>query len=306
MKTMAGCLSLLVMLVAGPSFGQSTPWGLIRGDAVNVHPDFVDVARVLLEQHLSEQGITVVAAQPGETAADVWGRGIEALVKFSIVRMGENVKISVQKLGPDGAVLGASNMTAASPDDLDAVIGRLARHLVTGQKPAEGESIYEVTDREQEQLKKKRSTYYYNIRVIGAHSFTSGLNDFPMKYGAGFSALYDPRSFLAEVFTNFYGGSEGDFSEFSWELGVGGYYPLTDLNFCPYVGGTLSLTTHSAEWTGRNWHTDEGLTVGLATGVMLGRTSDIAARIEFRFLIDTFTVDNEFSSGLMGFASIGF
>ncbi len=299
-------LFIVLMLMSAPALGQPKSWGLVKGDAVNVHPDFVDVARVLLEQHLSEEGITVLPASEGETAAALWAKGVEAVVRFSVVRMGENVKISVQKLGPDGTVLAASNMTAASPDDLDAVTARLARHLVSGQKPEEGQSIYEVTDREQEKLKKKRSTYYYSLRVLGATSFTSGLDQFPMKYGAGFSALYDPRAFLAELFTNMYGGSEDDFSEFSWELGVGGYYPLTDLNFCPYVGGTLSLTTHSAEWNGRSWHTDEGLTVGLAAGVLLGRTSDIAARIEFRFLIDTFTVDNDFSSGLMGFAPIGF
>jgi len=306
MKRMAVLVSLVMVCVWSPLLAQAPSWGLMKGEAVNVHADFIDVTRVLLAQHLSEQGVAVVQPEEGESVAQLWGRGIEALIKFSIVRMGENVKISVQRLAADGTVTVASNMTAGSPDDLDSVTARLARHLVTGKAPQEGESIYEVTDREQEQLKKKKSTTYYGLRVVGVHSFTSNLNDYPMKYGAGFSVLYDPRFFLAEVYTNMYGGSDDPFGEFSWELGVGGYYPLTDQSFCPYVGGTLGVTLHGASWEGREWDTDGGLTVGAAVGVLLGRTADIIARAELRFMVDTFSVGGEFSSGIMGFASIGF
>lgn len=306
MKRMALLLSMLLVCVCAQAQAQVRSWGLLKGDAVNVHTDFVDVTRVLLAQHLSEEGVSVVPAEDGETAASLWGKGIEALVKFSIVRMGENVKISVQLLAADGTVKMASNMTASSPDDLDSVTARLARHLVTGKAPEEGESIYEVTDREQEQLKKKKSTTYYGLRVIGVHSFTSHLDEYPMKYGAGFSVLYDPRSFLAEVYTNMYGGSDDPFGEFSWELGVGGYYPLNTASFCPYVGGTVGLTLHGASWEGQDWDTWGGLTVGAAVGVLLGRTADIIARAEIRFMVDTFTVGGDFSSGIMGFASVGF
>ncbi len=290
----------------GEAQAQAKLWGLVTGDAVNVHADFIDVTYVLLEQHLSESGVTVVRVSAEDAAKGSYGDGVTAVVRFSIVRMGETVKISVQKLDLDGTVQAASNMTAASPDDLDSVTARLARHLVTGVRPNEGETIYEVTDRERERLKKKRSTTYYGVRVIGAHSFSSELSQHPMKYGAGFSVLYDPRSFLAEVSFDMYGGSTGDFQEFSWELGVGGFYPLTDLNFSPYVGGILSLSSRWAEWNERDWDSDTGLTVAAALGMLLGRTSDIILRFEVRFFVDTYSIEGDFSSGIAGFGSIGF
>jgi opacity protein-like surface antigen len=290
-------------------------WGLIPGEGVNVHPDFVNVALVLLEQHLVEQGVTVIRGTAESNPQDFLSQGADGWVRFSIVRMGETAKVTLQAFGADGMPTGACSMTAGSPDDMDNVAARLVRSILTGKGSREGETIYDVTEQEQEQLKKKRSTMYYGLKINGVTAFTSPLSEEPLKYGFGFYGLYDPRIFLAELWTNFTFGSGDGFSEFSWELGVSGYYPFSETNFCPYVGGGLAMATRTAtvaaddpdgSWDNEADSTWSGLSVSAAAGVLFGRTSDVLLRAELRFFADTFKVAGDPSTGLMYTMSIGY
>lgn len=306
-----GLASLVLFLLLGAHPVLADTWGIAPVESVNLHAEYANVVRVLLSQHLTELGIVVV---PAGEEGDAFEAGAVAVVKVAVVRLGEKVKVTAQVVDRNGKVLGAASMTASSPDDLDNVMGRVARSLVSGENPREGETIYDVTAEEQDHLKKKKSTMYWGLGIMGETHFTSELNQQPVKPGFTVFALYDPRFFLAEISTSFAWGSSGDFDEFSWNLGVSGYYPFTQTNFTPYVGGGAFLTTRSSGWTendgtdveeGRD-ATDFGISLHAAAGILLGRTSDVLIRGEVRFFVDTFEVENKFSCGLLYSASIGF
>jgi len=306
-----------LILLAGTATGQT--WCLVPTEGVNIHPEYANVTTVLLGQHLSEGGILVLSAEEGEEIpGDLYKRGAEACVFVTAVRMGERVKVSAQLKEPSGTIRFAVSLVAANPDDLDSVAARVARALITGEAPREGETIYDVTEDEQDKLKRKKSHMNWGFKILGATHFTSALSRQPVKPGFGGYILYDPRFFLAEISTDFVFGSKGDYSEFSWNIGVSGYYPLSQSNIAPYVGGGVFLSTRSASWEDkttvgetidtekRGFDTDYGISLHAAVGVLLGRTSDVNLRADLRFFVDTFKVDDEFSCGLIYSIGVGF
>ncbi len=312
-------LITLAALVLFPAAATAQTWAVAPVKGVNIHPDFTKVVSVLLIQHLTEEGITVIdmsndAAFSPDAAFE---KGASAYVVTTILRMGEKVKVSAQVFDKGGKVKGAANLTAANPDDLDSVTARVSRALITGESPHESETIYEVTESDEVNLRQKKANSYWGLRIGGMTHFSSKLTKQPVKPGLGLVWLFDPRIFLIEVGTDFYWGhaSKDDFSEFSWSLDVAGYYPFTQGGFCPYIGGGIGFGTRTSSWQeapdaegnyDTSTDTDYGLTVFAGTGILIGRTSTVSVRAELRYFVDTFTVRGEFSNGIMYFASVGF
>jgi hypothetical protein len=294
------------LLLALPATALADVWGLEAGETVNVTDDTSRAVALLLEQGLAEEGVTVLRARPGTSTREFFAREADAVVRYSIIGIGATTKVSVQLLDESGTADSAFSLSSNTQDDLDTICARLARSLVSGKAPREGESIYEVTEQEQQPLRQKKSNTYYGFKILGVTALTSELTRAPLKFGVGVFALYDPRFFFAELFANISGGSHEDFQEFSTEFGVAGYVPFTKSTICPYAGLGVALATRTANWSGRSTNLDGGLTGSASLGLIIGRTSDVTLRTELRYFVDTFDVDKEFSSGLMYFAAIGF
>jgi hypothetical protein len=295
-----------LLLLALPTTAFAAVWGLEAGETVNVSADTTRAVALLLEQNLTEAGVTVLRGSSDARTSAFFAKGADGVVRYSIVGMGATTKVSVQLLDEDGRAQSAFGLSSSTQDDLDTVCSRLARSLVSGTAPREGEDIYGVTKQEQAPLRQKKSNTYYGFKILGITSLTSELTRAPLKFGVGAFALYDPRYFFAELFAHISGGSQDDFQEFSTEVGVAGYYPFTKTAVCPYAGLGVALATRTANWSGRSNNLDGGLSVAASIGLLLGRTSDVTLRTELRYFVDTFDVDKEFSSGLMYFAAIGF
>jgi len=202
-------------------------------------------------------------------------------------------------------------MTAGSPSDLETVIQRLARSLVTGERALANEDIRTVSEREQSPLRRRIANHYVGVSLGGA---VLGLDTTEFLPGMGFNWLFDNREVLFGA--DFRGFGLGSTNQGYFELAIGGYYPLSQKSTTAYVGGGLALSGASLE-QGYNEHSDEyyeeydrkddvGLSIFAATGLLIGRTSTVSLRPEVGYSVGTYHVAGQLVHGPRFGITLGF
>jgi hypothetical protein len=284
----------------------------------SVHPQIRSAARDALSIFLTDNGVNVVGnkvkgpVQDGDKASEIAKSvGAQAYVQGKITRLGRRAIVQVTKTSI-GAKLPsfADRMTAASPSDLETVMQRLARGVATGKKAVKNEDIHTVTEREQHALKRRVANQYFGLTLGGRNSFGQSTGFMP---GFGFSWLWDNRNVLLGSEVRFAGvGTES----FAWDIALAGYYPFTQDDTTPYVGGGLSLgglQTQVTETSGvndefeyRNNQEEAGMNFFVAAGLLIGRTSTVSIRPEIAYDIGTYTLDDSIVHGVRFGLTLGF
>ena len=190
---------------------------------------------------------------------------------------------------------------------------RLAKSLATGIKTAKNEDIHTVTQREQAALRRRTANQYIGFTLGGQVSAGHETGFMP---GFGFSWLWDNRNVLLGADLRFAGvGTNSS----AWDIALSGYYPLSEANITPYLGGGLALsgfstTTEIKDQTMQSYHYDEeletehgsGMSFFLGGGVLIGRTSTVSIRPELAYSVSTFTLDDKLIHGLRFGVTLGF
>jgi hypothetical protein len=269
-----------------------------------VHADLVNGATRLLALALRDEGLTVVELEPGAAPA-----ANTQQVRGSIVTIGRKAIVEIELTDVTGASLWRGRLTAATPEDLDKVLSRLADGLANRSSVQEYRDIYSVTDAEARALAREEANSSFGLRIGGVSMFRDDTEFLP---GFGVSWLYDMRSFMIDT-TLEYQGIGVDRETFGG-LWLTGLFPFSEKDLSPYAGLGLGVIGYErvAQCVtegdflgdecdgGYDYRDDGGAGLGFqgAVGVILGRTRSVNLRAEARYVYGAFEVKGEAVHGL--------
>jgi hypothetical protein len=301
-----------VWLVLGSTAAHAERIALLPVTGVNVHEGYLQATQDLVRGHLEEAGYQVVPIPGPNGSSEIdpgtaVGLAQQVQARYAVVvhitRLGNSAKVKLTAYDAATAqVAYRGQLSAGSPDDMDAVSERLAKGMATGQPPADTGEIDTVTEKESDPLLKRTATNVFGVRigVVTPLNRPSEGSEEGLP-GLGVFWLYDVRSFLADISLDFHTkGGEGDFT-----VALGAYYPTSRANTTPYIGGGLRYGTADYGAGGSS-----GVSAYAGLGLLLGRLSTVQLRGEADFFFNLFREDAAGSptrsAGLMLSAGIGF
>ncbi len=287
---------LLAGLVLVPAAAGAETVALLPATGVNVHEGYLAASQDVLRGALERTGryrVTMVPGKPGTeepTAAQALeaGRAAKAdlAVTLRLTRLGNVVRARLAAWRvADGTLVQTDDLPAATPDDLDPVLQRLAAGLASGKPARDAAEIETVTQKESEAYAKVKATNVFGVRLGGIFPLnragTTGDTAVP---GGGIFWLYDARSFLADVSIDLHGaGDSGSFA-----VGLGAYVPFSRGNHAPYLGGGLRWSTSRF---GNENDVDGGSGIALfgAGGLLVGRLTTVQVRLEAGWFLNLYS-----------------
>jgi hypothetical protein len=290
----------IALAVAAPLAAAAERVALLPATGSNVNEGYLSSSTDVLRAHLERTGKFQVAivqspappgVEPTWTQAAESARAIQAdlAVTLRIARLGGSGLVRLAAYRPDGSVVHTDELTAATPEDLDTVLRRLADGLAAGKPAAAVAQIDTVTQKESAPHLKMEATNVFGLRFGGAYATDGGPDgNGAWMAGGGIFWLYDARSFLAEVTFDIMGN---DFGDDLVSLGIGAYYPFSRDNTSLYVGGGLGYS-----WFDSGRGGGSGLGVRLGGGLLFGRLSSVQLRADFGWWFNTF--EETYSTGV--------
>ena len=269
-----------------------------------VHADLANGATRLLVLALRDKGLTVTELEPGAAPA-----AITQQVRGSIVTIGRKAIVEIEHTDVNGASLWRGRLTAATPEDLDKVLSRLADGLANRSSVQENQDIYSVTDAEARALAREEANSSFGLRIGGVSMLRDDTEFLP---GGGVSWLYDMRSFMIDTTLELQG--IGVDREGFGGLWLTGLFPFSEKDFSPYAGVGLGVIGYErqsqcaaeGDFLGDecpndyDYDADGGAGLGFqgTVGVILGRTRSVNLRAEARYVYGAFEVKGEAVHGL--------
>jgi hypothetical protein len=291
--------AVLAVALAAGSASAAESVVVLPATGSNIHPGHLAAATDVLRVQLEKTGYVLVPApggattaqeptpaQAGETATKT-GAGLA--ITLRIARLGTNAVARIGAYLPDGKLVRSDELTAASPEDLEAVVRRLALSIATGRPAKELAELDTVTERETDPYLKYVATHLFGIKLGAFFVQNRADPDLASAWlnGGGIFWMYDARWYIAEVAVDLQKG-DGD-SLFS--IGIGAYYPFMRGNVAPYVGGGLAYS-----WADHGGVGGEGIAFRAGGGLIVGRLSTVLFRLDGGLVLDVFTV-SETASG---------
>jgi hypothetical protein len=283
------CLAAALLLPGLGAAAERYTVALLPASGSNVAEGTLAAAGDVLRAHLESTGRFVVvraerrstSAEPAaaEAAEAARAAGASLAVTLHVSRLADRALARLAAYGPDGALVHADQLPALGADDLDPVLKRLSEGLARGRRGSELAQIDSVTRAEEAPLAKRTAFQAFGLRV-GA-LFPVVRPDEDQTGGPGGAGLvwhYDARSWLAEV------ALEGYLSnlnpdrydpERALTFGVGVFLPLSKGDVAPYLGAGLHYALMRIDG-----ETGNGLQPRAAAGLLLGRLSNVAVRVE--------------------------
>jgi hypothetical protein len=282
---------LAFLALLAPAAALAEPVLLLPATGSNLHEGHLAAATDVLRSHLERTGrFTVLRGTllaPGrepnaaDAGASARAAGVPLAVTLHLARLGASASVRLAAYGPDGAVRHTDELGAATPEDLEPVLRRLAEGLATGRPARTLAQIDTVTVREADPFVKYAATNVFGIRLGGASFFDRGADVTTAQLaGGGIFWLYDARSYLAEVAFDVL---DGDGDDHLVALTLGMYYPLSKANLSPYVGGALSYA-----WASGPGGDEAGLALRATGGLLFGRLSSVQIRAELSIFSTVF------------------
>ena len=277
-------------------------------ELINVHPDYQYPTARLFKSYVDEKQnyIIVIPARPdsfdiqapfNEVQNTARSLNCSYFIIGDLNRIGETVVVSIAMYQTnDGMMVWNDRLKAATPEDIDPILQKIATALGTENKAVDDESIYSVTNYESRRLKQKRSNSAFGVSIGGMYQMSSALNDDPFSAGGGVFWIYDLREVIFEVDANLYFLGESYMSN----LGIKAYYPFLSESDTPIIGGGLGIGHTSFEYfdTGNEWgdyyrtHSGSGMMFFLGGGYIIGRTSDVSLRLMVNYFIGAYKMEN--------------
>jgi hypothetical protein len=303
---------LLSLALATPLSAAAERVALLPATGSNVHEAYLASATDVLRSYLERTGKFEVAIVPSPAAPGAeatWSQaaeaaravGAELAVTLRIARLGAGGQVRLAAFRTDGSVYQTDELSAATPEDLDTVLRRLADGLAAGRPAREVAQIDSVTQKEATPYLKQEATNVFGLRLGGVYVMNRASADGEEGVaGGGIFWLYDARSYLAEVTFDIMGNNGGDNLV---SLGLGAYYPFLRGNTSPYIGGGLAYT-----WieTGEG---ASGLGIRVGGGLLFGRLSTVQLRADFGWWLNTYqesSVSSDLANGPYLTVGVGF
>lgn len=303
-------LVLALAALAAPAAARpAEPIALLPATGANVHDGHLAAATDVLRSQLERTGRFEVRLAPApegargeptstEAAASARAASATLGVTLRVSRLGEAAAVRLAAYRPDGTLAHADELTAASPDDLEPVLRRLARGLAEGQPARALAEVDSVTLRESDPFLKYAATQVFGVRLGTAFLLdrADGESTPANVAGGGIFWLYDARSFLADLSFDIHSGDGARLVA----LGLGFYRPFGKGNLTPYLGGGVGY-----HWTETGGAGESGLALRAAGGLIIGRLSTVQIRLEAGYHVSLFKEGPESESSFFGGGSPG-
>lgn len=306
-------VSALMLLL--PAVARAERVALLPASGTNLHEGYLQAAQDVARGHLEAAGYEVVTLdgpngtrEPGgsESSAAARSAGAHYAVVVHVTRLANTAKVKLTAYdAATGQVVYRDQLTAGTPDDIDPVLERLAQGMATGRPAEDTADIHTVTQKEEDPLRKRMATNVRGVRIGVVAPLGRPGGDEDAIPGLGIFWLYDVRTFLADVSIDFHTkDGESDFT-----IGLGSYYPLSEENTAPYIGGGLRYG--AADYGGALAEGASGVSVHLSAGVLIGRLSSVQLRGQLDYFLNLFSERDMAgagtrSNGLMASFGIGF
>lgn len=277
----------VALLLAVPAHAQTA--AVLPPTGVNVDDGTLVAAEDVLQRHLAETHVyrSVVAVpgptrhaepDPGAAVDQALAAGADVAIVLHLTRLGSTLHVRlVAYATADDGLLFAERMSAKDADDLDRVLERLAKAMMSGRPTVETAELHTVTAVEAAAPWKRASTHTFGLS-IGEVAPQNG-DSIP---GFGVYWLYDSRSFLADVAVAFHSkDSRGDFT-----VGIGAYYPFGNGDFAPYLGG-------GARWSASDYGEGHGTGIQLyaAVGAIAFRLGSVQIRAQLEAFVNAYRTE---------------
>ncbi|MBT8493774.1 MAG: hypothetical protein KJO07_11995 [Deltaproteobacteria bacterium] len=287
-------LAFLPALILAPQLLAATAHAggvaVLPPSGIGVHDDHLLAAQDLLVSHLRSnklQAFTVPGevskfeVRAGQAIAEAQSAGGDHAAVVHVTRLGNSARIRFSVYPVAGGNPWHDELAAAGPDDIDAVLERMAVGFASGKPARATADIETVTEKEQEPLKKRTATSTWGLKLGMAAPVVDGeMRNMP---GASIFWLYDLRSFMAEVDLGFHSGDDAS----DLYVGINGYYPFSRGNTTPYLGGGLRL--QSSDYGASD---GGGLALVGGAGILFGRLSSVQLRADLQYMVTTYEVDS--------------
>jgi hypothetical protein len=288
---------LIVLLFAALPAAAQEVVAVLPATGVNVPDNELVAAQELFRGHLESTRsykVVLVRGAPQQSdptpqeaveAAKKAGGTLAAAVR--VVRLGTNsrVRLTVYRV-PSGEQAHFDELPAASANDLDPALERLARGYAQGSTARAAVDIETVTEREEQPLRKIKATKGFGLRFGGVWAMQQppGAKR-ETAPGGGIFWFHDARNMLVDISIDAY--RRGEFFQHSdlrlFHIGLGAYYPFTKGNLAPYAGGGVGYA-----WTKLGGKGDDGLLLRASGGFIWGRVSNIQVRGELSWFTTTY------------------
>ena len=255
-------------------------------ESTSVAPELANTATELMIIFLRDRGLQVTSPpeKPADAEAAARAAGATHVVEGRMTRIGTKALVFAE-MRPVGAAqaVWVGRLTASRPEDLESVIARMARGIDTGESVQEAVDIHTVTETEEQRLRRRKANHYFGVSLGG---FVP-VQEEGIASGLGLFWLYDVRNMMFEL--ELQGSFSDDYDRTS--VGISAYYPFSEGDITPYIGGglqysgtsrnatnaELAAAAHDDYWCGGvhldrcGWHATASGRAGGRPGTRLGR-----------------------------------
>ncbi len=291
MRTILAALSVACTAVPAAATERVV---VLPATGANVHEGHLAAATDVLRAHLERTGhytVGVAVAPPGSTGeptavqagAVASAAGAALAVTLRVARLGNVASVRLAAYRPDATLAHVDEIGAASPDDLDPAIRRLALGLAEGRTARALAELDSVTEREADPFLRFVATNVFGVKLGSAWLLNrASTPDAHMASGGGLFWLHDARSWLADLSLDLFGTKDDRLVA----VGLGLYYPFSRRNLAPYAGGGVSYA-----WVDTGGEGGQGLQLRAALGFLFGRLSTVQVRVEGGWSVGAFRED---------------
>lgn len=324
MKTRLAALAILALVptVASAQAPSTAPRTIAVFEPVGIGVDAAQVQTVgeLARDEFSKRGyrVTPRSAMPEGTCADELcaaekgkALGVSEAVIMKLSRLETKVLVIAALIDvPSGRVEFSDRATAASLDDMDALVPRVVQSLSTREPFASTITPSTVTLNESREQQREKAFFTTGLRLSGIIPVGGSYAGATSLWGAEWVNYYEVRQYSIEAALGVRGSSNDpkvSVAEFYADLG--GYYYLRDKDVSPFVGGGVGLHSVSASWDDgvdvasgtpiRRTKSETGTALWGGFGATLLRTADVHVVGVAKYTIDLVNIDGQPAHGVM-------
>ena len=231
-----------------------------------------------------------------QTQAQAREAGATYFIRGELNRVGELAIVSLNLYRTsDGTKVWGGLEKAASPEDLDPVLSKLAGSM--GTQDDKG-NIYNVSDYRARELRKMNANNSFGFILGGGSTFVSGVNrNFPAGFGCMYQ--YDTRNLLLDLTGELY------FSDVNlYFMSIQAWKPFSNTSNTPFAGGgigyggvTIQKKVDVNSYTTENGQ--GGLMLFAGGGYLLNRDATVSLRFNGRLFVPLFKVYSEVPAGVL-------
>lgn len=291
-------VTLLQNTFLATAFAQTTAVTVVA-EPGGIGEDSCRTARRILIAELRTAGIDVgdrpeldrvhpVDDEVKKIASDV---GAQKVFVLRLSALGQKVVVDLEELTPALEMVRGRRLSSKGAEELDLVIPRLVKALITNQPVEETEQIGNLTQQEGRKWEKKPGEFLWGVGVMTGGALAA---DSTFAYGFDLKFSYEMERFrLNADIGGMFSTKDDSFGWFRTDLGIA-YLPLTG-SWSPYFGGGLGFMTlnNGVE----NTKDGSGLGLVVNAGVEFFRLHSARVLVEVGCMFPFFSLEDNNGNG---------